>query len=39
MQESRLKQATIVTLNQEENLETEAGLIRILPAYRWALMR
>jgi predicted AAA+ superfamily ATPase len=39
MQESRLKQATIVTLNQEENLETEAGLIQILPAYRWALAR
>ena len=37
MKECRLRQATIVTLNQEEKLETEAGLIHILPAWLWAL--
>ena len=29
--------ATIVTLNHEEHLKTEAGHIRILPAWLWAL--
>jgi len=37
MKECRLRQATVVTLNQEEKLETEAGLIHILPASLWAL--
>jgi len=37
MKECKLRQATVVTLNQEEKLETEAGLIHILPASLWAL--
>ena len=37
MKECDLKQATIVTLNQEETIETEAGHIQILPASLWAL--
>ncbi|MFQ5485474.1 MAG: ATP-binding protein, partial [Desulfobacterales bacterium] len=37
MKECDLKQATIVTLNQEETIETKAGHIQILPASLWAL--
>ena len=37
MKECNLKYATIVTLNQEEKLETESGRIQILPASFWAL--
>ena len=37
MKECDLKQGTIVTLNQEETIETEAGHIQILPASLWAL--
>ncbi|MDD5760314.1 MAG: hypothetical protein PHI06_14700, partial [Desulfobulbaceae bacterium] len=33
MQECKLRQATVVTTNDEEKLETEAGQIRILPAW------
>ena len=35
MKECKLRQATILTLNQEEKLETEAGLIHVLPARTW----
>lgn len=38
MKESGLRKATIVTLNHEEHLETEAGHIQILPAWLWALL-
>ena len=37
MKECDLKQGIIVTLNQEEVIETEAGPIQILPASLWAL--
>lgn len=37
MKECDLKQATIVTLNQEETIETKAGHIQIVPASLWAL--
>jgi predicted AAA+ superfamily ATPase len=37
MKECDLKQGTIVTLNKEETIETEAGHIQILPASLWAL--
>ncbi len=37
MKECELKHATVVTQNQEEHLETEAGYIHILPAWLWAL--
>ena len=37
MKECALSDATVVTLNQEEKLETEAGRIHILPASLWAL--
>ena len=37
MRECGLDQATIVTLNQEENLQMETGQIRIMPASLWAL--
>ncbi|NVM23634.1 MAG: ATP-binding protein, partial [Desulfobacterales bacterium] len=37
MEECKLKQATVVTLNLEERLETESGHIHILPAWLWAL--
>ena len=37
MKESGLRKATIVTLNHEEHLKTEAGHIQILPAWLWAL--
>ena len=37
MKESGLRKATIVTLNHEEHLKTEAGHIQILPAWLWTL--
>jgi len=37
MKECNLKQSTIVTLNQKETIETQAGHIQILPASLWAL--
>ena len=37
MKESGLRKATIVTLNYEEHLKTEAGHIQILPAWLWSL--
>ncbi|MFC1830355.1 ATP-binding protein, partial [Thermodesulfobacteriota bacterium] len=37
MQECGLRQATVITLNEEERLETESGRIQILPAWQWAL--
>lgn len=37
MQECGLRQATVITLNDEERLETESGRIQILPAWQWAL--
>jgi len=37
MKETGLRNATMVSLNHEEHLETEAGEIHILPAWLWAL--
>ena len=37
MKESGLRQGTVVTLNLEENIESEAGHIHIIPAWLWAL--
>ena len=39
MEECRLKEATMVTLNLEEHLETASGHIHVLPAWLWALQR
>jgi len=37
MEECDLNEATVVTLNQEEHLDTGSGNIHILPAWMWAL--
>ncbi len=37
MQECGIRQAVVITLNEEERLETESGQIHILPAWLWAL--
>ncbi len=37
MQETGIKAATIVTLDTEEQIETEAGVIDVVPAWLWAL--
>jgi len=37
MKELALSKAVVVTLNHEEHLKTEAGLIHVLPAWLWAL--
>ncbi|MDD5154210.1 MAG: ATP-binding protein [Desulfovibrionales bacterium] len=37
MRECKMPQAAVVTMNDEEKLETDAGEIRILPAWLWAL--
>ena len=37
MEECKLRRATVVTLNQEEHLETDSGHIDILPAWLWAI--
>ncbi len=37
MNRFNLKQGLIVTHRQEETIETEAGLVRIVPAWKWSL--
>jgi len=37
MKETGLNTATIVTINDEENLNVETGRVRVLPAWMWAL--
>jgi predicted AAA+ superfamily ATPase len=37
MAETGVKQADIVTLREDETLETESGTIRVVPAWRWLL--
>ncbi|MFV2058687.1 MAG: ATP-binding protein [Thiohalomonadales bacterium] len=37
MLETRLAQANILTLDTEERIETNAGIIHILPAWMWAV--
>ena len=37
MQETGIKAATIVSLDTEEQIETEAGVIDVVPAWLWAL--
>jgi len=38
MNECGLKEATVVTLNEEETLESDDGRIRVLPAWLWVLL-
>ena len=38
MVECRVKEAAIVTFNTEKHIETKAGTIHILPAWKWALL-
>jgi uncharacterized protein len=37
MQECQVSEACIVTFNTEKYIDTDAGLIHILPAWKWAL--
>ena len=37
MEEHKKRQATIITLHQEEHLKTEFGHIHIMPAWLWAI--
>ena len=37
MAETRLDHAEIVTLSEDETLDTEAGTVRVVPAWRWFL--
>jgi len=37
MQECGLREAAVITLNEEEQLEAESGRIYVLPAWLWAL--
>ena len=37
MQETGIKGATIVSLDTEEQIETDAGVIDVVPAWLWAL--
>jgi hypothetical protein len=37
MQETGIKSATIVSLDTEEQIETDAGVIDVVPAWLWAL--
>ena len=37
MKECHAVYATVVTLTEEERLETEAGIIDIVPAWLWVL--
>ncbi len=39
MQETGLEQGTIVSLDAEERIETEAGVIEVLPVWLWAVQR
>ena len=37
MRERRLTAGTIVTLDDDARIDTDAGLIRVVPAWRWLL--
>ncbi|MDW7710820.1 MAG: ATP-binding protein [Deferrisomatales bacterium] len=37
MAEAGIRQATVVTLADRENVQTQAGVIRVVPAWEWAL--
>lgn len=37
MKATKLENGTIITLNDEETIETEAGRIDVIPAWRWLL--
>jgi len=37
MEERGKRQATVITLHQEERLETKSGQINIVPAWLWTL--
>lgn len=37
MGETRTRQADIVTLQEEETIDTDAGVIRVVPAWKWLL--
>ncbi len=37
MQETGIKAATIVSLDTEEQIETDTGIIDVVPAWLWAL--
>ncbi len=39
MKETGLAQATLLTLNEEEKIETDAGIINVLPVWYWAIQR
>jgi predicted AAA+ superfamily ATPase len=39
MAEAGLRQGEIVTLSEDETIETEAGTIHVVPAWRWFLDR
>jgi hypothetical protein len=36
MEETKLNRSLIITLNQEETLDTKSGKIQMLPAWLWA---
>jgi len=37
MQETGITHATIVSLDSEERIETDAGVVNVLPAWLWSL--
>ena len=37
MQETGMKQGTLVSLDTEERIETDAGVIDVIPAWLWAV--
>ena len=37
MQETEIGQGTILSLDAEERIETDAGVIEILPAWQWVV--
>ena len=37
MEETGLKDASLITLNEEEDIVTTAGIIHIVPAWKWSL--
>jgi predicted AAA+ superfamily ATPase len=37
MRELGIEEATIVTMNDAESIQTDAGTIRVIPAWRWLI--
>jgi predicted AAA+ superfamily ATPase len=37
MTERKLSRGTLVTLDEEERIDTEGGLVEVVPAWRWLL--